>query len=354
MKRILSLVLAMLMIISLTACNSNPSSTDKETKKIIDAAGDEVIIPAKVDTVINLVTYGCQVMVGLGFGDYLIGINVDAIESPWMAEMYPRTNEIEKFDQEASAEILLRANADVVLVQEAEQARDLRSKGVTAVTFSYWSLEDMKATIKMLGDILGGDAVEKCNKYIAYLDGNIALVSNTLKDNVLEKETLYYINGVSNKGLYKTAGKGSTNSACAQLSHTIFATDLLIESPANKVDSEAILSVNPQNIIIGGKYQHVLYDELMATSEWSNNTAVKNGHVFKVPMGISAWNRYGIEIALMITWTSAVVYPEYFEYDLVNETIDFYKEFTGITLTEQQAQYILEGLTPSGEKEITN
>ena len=62
MKRILSLVLAMLMIISLTACNSNPSSTDKETKKIIDAAGDEVIIPAKVDTVINLVTYGCQVM----------------------------------------------------------------------------------------------------------------------------------------------------------------------------------------------------------------------------------------------------------------------------------------------------
>ena len=115
-----------------------------------------------------------------------------------------------------------------------------RSKGVTAVTFSYWSLEDMKATIKMLGDILGGDAVEKCNKYIAYLDGNIALVENTLKDKVLEKETLYYINGVSNKGLYKTAGKGSTNSACAQLSHTIFATDSLIESPANKVDSEAI------------------------------------------------------------------------------------------------------------------
>jgi iron complex transport system substrate-binding protein len=106
--------------------------------------------------------------------------------------------------------------------------------------------------------------------------------------------------------------------------------------------------------MIGGKYQHILYDQLMSTSEWSNNNAVKNGNVFKVPMGISAWNRYGIEIAIMIPWTSAVVYPEYFEYDLVQETIKFYKEFSGYTLSEQQAQYILEGLTPSGEKEITN
>jgi iron complex transport system substrate-binding protein len=293
-------------------------------------------------------------MVGLGFGDYLTGINVDAIESAWMPEMYPRINEIQKYDQEASAEILLKANADVVLVQEASQARNLRSKGVTALTFSYYSMEDMRLAITMLGDILGDEATIKCNKYLAYLDANINLVSNALEGALTQKESLYYINGVSNKGLYKTAGKNSTNSVCADLSYTIFATDALIESPANKVDSEAIIAVNPQNIIIGGKYQHVLYDELLNTPEWSNNTAINNGSVFKVPMGISAWNRYGVEIAIMIPWTTAVVYPEYFEYDLVEETINFYREFAGYTLTREQAQYILEGLTPSGQKEITN
>lgn len=353
MKKILALVLSILIIISLSACTITKNNSN-ETKIITDSAGDQVEIPIQVDTVINLVTYGCQVMVGLDFGDYLIGINVDAIESPWMEEIYPRINEVEKYDQEASAEVLLKANADVVLVQEAEQARDLRSKGITAVTFSYWSIDDMRATIKMLGDILGGDAVSKCNKYISYLDDNIKLVSDTMEGKLSERETLYYINGVSNKGLYKTSGKGSTNSACADLSYTTFATDSLIESPANMVDSEAILSVNPDNIMIGGVYQHVLYDELMSTVEWANNTAVKNEQVFKVPMGISAWNRYGIEIAIMIPWTTAVVYPEVFEYDLVEETINFYKEFSGYTLSEQQAQYILEGLTPSGEKEITN
>lgn len=352
MKRIISIMLIMTILVSATACGNVKKSDN--TKKIIDCAGDEVEIPEKVDTVINLVTYGCQVMVGLNFGDYLTGINVDAIESQWMVEMYPEIEKIEKFDQEASAEVLLKADADIVLVQEVEQARDLRSKGVTAVTFSYWTIEDMKVAINMLGEILGDDAKTKCEKYVDYLEGNIKLVADTLDGKLPEKESMYYINGVSNKGLYKTAGKGSTNSACANLSYTIFATDELIESPANKVDSEAILAVNPQNIIIGGKYQHVLYDELMSTAEWSNNYAVENENVFIVPMGISAWNRYGLEIALMITWTSAVIYPEYFEYDLIEKTISFYEEFAGYTLTEKQAEYILGGLTPNGEKEITN
>ncbi len=352
MKRTVSILLALLMLFSMTACNSQQSGDD--TVVITDSAGDEVTIPADVDTVINLVTYGCQVMVGLGMGDYLVGTNEDAIESDWMPYMYPRINEIAKYDQEESAEVLLKANADVVLVQEAEVARNLRSKGVTAVTFSYFSIDEMKSAITMLGTILGGNELSKCNRYVEYLDANIALVAEQLDGKLSERESLYYINGVSNKGLYKTAGKGSTNWACAELSYTNFATATLLESPENKVDSEAILAVNPQNIIIGGVYQHILYDELMATPEWRNNDAVVNGHVFKVPMGISAWNRYGLEIALMIPWTSAVVYPEYFDYNILQETIDFYAEFAGYTLTEQEAQYILDGLTPTGEKEITN
>ena len=71
-------------------------------------------------------------------------------------------------------------------------------------------------------------------------------------------------------------------------------------------------------------------------------------------MGISAWNRYGIEIAIMIPWTTAMVYPELFNYDIVEETISFYETFTGYTLSEEQAEYILNGLTPTGEMEIAD
>lgn len=352
MKKFLLLTLMISMFSSLVGCGV--TNNENETKVIKDCAGDEVTVPVDVDEVINLVTYGCQVMVGLNFGDYLIGINEDAIESSWMIEMYPNISNIKKYDQEESAESLLMTSADVVLCQEADQARDLRSKGVTALTFSYYSIDDMRVAINMLGELLGENAKAKCDKYLKYLDDSIALVQTQMNGKNIDKETLYYINGVSNKGLYKTAGKGSTNSACAELSYTIFATDTLIESPANVVDSEAILSVDPENIIIGGKYQHVLYEKLINEDVWKNNKAVKDGNIFKVPMGISAWNRYGIEIAIMIPWTTKVVYPEHFDFNILEETIKFYKDFAGYTLSEEQAQYILEGLTPNGEREITN
>ena len=351
MKKAISVFLALAFLICMAGCDQVPSGA---TRTIIDSTGDEVKIPAEVNTVINLSAYGSQVMVGLGLGDYLIGAHNETVESPWIVEMYPRIEEISIYEYETSAEVLLAANADVVFVEDAEYARTLRAKGVSAVNFSYYTIDEMKQTIAMLGEILGDDAAEKCTQYIEYLDANIALVAESLEGTLPQKETLYYINGVSNKGLYKTTGNGSTNCACAELSYTIFATASLIESPANRVDSEAILAVNPENIIIGGVYQHVLYDELFATPEWSNNSAVQNGHVFKVPMGISAWNRYGLEIALMIPWTSAVVYPEYFEYDVHQATKDFYLAFAGYELSDLQVQYILEGLTPSGEKEIPN
>lgn len=352
MKNIIALLLSTVLILNLCSCSRN--SNTYATRTITDCAGDQVEIPENVTSIINCVTYGCQVMVGLGLGEYLVGINEDSIESPWMVEMYPKIAEIPKYAFEESAESLLKANADVVFVEQPEIARNLRSKGVTAITFSYFPIDEMRYAINMLGEILEGEALEKCEQYVTYLDNNIKSVADSLDGSLEQRETLYYINGVSNKGLYKTTGKGSTNCECAELSYTDFATSPLIESPTNMVDSEAILAENPENIIIGGVYQHVLYDKLISTPEWSNNSAVKNGNVFTVPMGISAWNRYGIEIALMIPWTSSKVYPEHFEYDAVQETIDFYNTFTNYELTEQQAQYILNGLTPNGEKEIAN
>ena len=351
MKKTVVLILALLLLASPHLSFAQSS----QTRTIIDCAGDKVTVPAEVHTVINLVAYGCQAMTALGLGEYLVGINNDnTIESQWIVDMYPRILEIKQYDPESSAEVLLMADADVVIVENPVQARQLRSKGVTAVTFTYYSIDEVRYAYRMLGDLLCGDAQTQCYAYVDYLDANIARVSGALEGKLVTRETLYYINGVSNKGLYKTTGYGSTNWAEAELSYTNYATSGLIDTSTSYVDAEAILAVNPENIIIGGRWQHVLYDQLMASPEWESNTAVMNGHVFKVPMGISAWNRYGIEIALMIPWTAWVVYPEYFDFDPLYETINFYQQFTGYTLTEEQAGYILNGLTPQGEKEIAN
>ena len=196
MKNIIALLLSTVLILNLCSCSRN--SNTYATRTITDCAGDQVEIPENVTSIINCVTYGCQVMVGLGLGEYLVGINEDSIESPWMVEMCPKVAEIPKYAFEESAESLLKANADVVFVEQSEIARNMRSKRVTAITFSYFPIDEMRYAINMLGEILEGEALEKCEQYVTYLDNNIKSVADSLDGSLEQRETLYNINFVSN------------------------------------------------------------------------------------------------------------------------------------------------------------
>ena len=90
MKKVISVVVLIGTLLNLCCCGN--SSTNDNQRKIIDCAGDEVYVPQEIDEVINLVAFGCQGMVGLGLGDYLVGINDETVESAWIEEMYPRIN----------------------------------------------------------------------------------------------------------------------------------------------------------------------------------------------------------------------------------------------------------------------
>lgn len=352
-KLISLLVICCILTSSSAGCSSNKDYKE-DTRTITDITGEKIEIPTEVTKVVNLFPFGCQIMIGLDLEEYLVGISQDTVETGWIELMCPEMKDIPTYSDEVSAETLLAINPDVVFCSDPEQAKDFRSKGITAVTFMYLSIDELKFTIDLMGEILGGKAEEKCTTYISYIDSKIADVDSALKNVISERETLYYINGAKDRGFYKTGGANSTTEACTDLAYIDLVTSSLITFPETKVDAEAVLATNPQNIIIGGNYQHVLYDEIYQADEWSQISAIKNGNVFKIPMGISAWNRYSLETALLIPWTASVVYPEHYEFDAVQEIINFYKTFTNFELTNQQAEYMIAGLTPDGDKEIAS
>lgn len=353
LHRLGALVLAVIIsVVALVGCTS-PNEV-VETRTITDTIGAEVEIPSDVDEVICLNPFSSKMMVGLGLEDYLAGISEDTVETEWIELMCPKVKEIPTYSDDASAETLLAAHPDIVLCADSDRAEELRNEGVPCITYMFLSVDDMKSSVQLLGEILGGDAKGKCDLYIDYLNGKIADVQSALEGVVTERETVHYINAVNDNGFYETAGAGSTTDYCAQLSYVDLAAAPLIEFPESKVDAEALLATDPQNVIIGGGYQHVIYDDLLSADEWKHISAVENGNVFKIPMGVSAWNRFSLETALFIPWTASVAYPEDFKFDAVGETIEFYKTFMGYALTEDQAQYMIDGLTPLGEKEIAS
>ena len=176
--RMTALMLAMMMTISSLAGCSFTKET-QQTRTIVDITGAEVEIPTEVDEVVNLFSFGCQMMIGLGLGDYLVGISDATFETQWLELMYPAARDIQMYSDEVSAEALLAVNPDVVFCSDPDQAEDFRSKGITAITFMYLTIDDFKYTINLMGEILGGDAKKKCDAYIAYLEGKIAEVEIT-------------------------------------------------------------------------------------------------------------------------------------------------------------------------------
>ena len=328
---------------------SNP-----ETKIITDSAGVQVEVPAECDEIICVWPSGTQLLVTLGMGNLLVGVSDDSKGQSWATKMYPHLDELPSCSNDESAESLLSYNADVVLTTESDDAEEWRSKGITAVTFKYYSLDQMKDTISTLSEIVPAEYSTKCTDYLNYLDKNIADVREALDGKVKTRNSVYYIHGNNNKGLYKTAGGNTMNEEWAKLAYTDFATSDLLDASESVVDAEAILAKDPDTIVIGGKYQKVLRDELMAAPEWADIKAVTQQKIFTAPYGISAFDRFGAEFAMMIPWLASQEYPELFTYDAQKEIKDFYTIFTGYAMTDEEAGYILNGMGPDGNPDIPN
>ena len=71
--------------------------------------------------------------------------------------------------------------------------------------------------------------------------------------------------------------------------------------------------------------------------------AVKNHKVYKVPCGLYRWAPpNAFEKPLYMKWTASIVQPEIFsDYDIRKEISDFYKDYYGYELSDEQLDSLL-------------
>ena len=110
---------------------------------------------------------------------------------------------------------------------------------------------------------------------------------------------------------------------------------------------EDIVNADPEVIIIGSGAAKAVKD-LMADKAWSGITAVKNGAVYANPSGVFAWDRYSGEEALQVIWAAKKLNPDKFEdIDMEQVTKDFYMQFYGYKLSDDEVAKILNGEDPA-------
>ena len=115
---------------------------------------------------------------------------------------------------------------------------------------------------------------------------------------------------------------------------------------------EQIYKWNPDVILITTMTETIAEDILNNSIEgqdWSQIEAVKNGKVFKEPLGVFHWFPPSGDAPLMANWMAQTLHLDLFIYSMSDEIKLYYENFCGYKLTQEQIEGILTSNTEAGK-----
>ena len=344
-QRLLALLLALVMTLSLAACGAQKTLTEDEntapeTRVFTDSVGREVTVPAQIDKV-ALSGPMAQIVLFALCPDKLVGIanawdesaaqylDTEYYNLPLLGQLYGGKGEL-------NLETLLESGAQVVIdVGEAKDgiAEDLDAlQEQTTIPFVHISatLATMDETYTMLGDLLG--MPDEAKALADYCRGTYDRAL-TIADSV-EKANLLYITG--DAGLNVIAQGAYHAEVIDLLSNNLAVVDDPSSKGAgNEVDMEQILNWNPDVILFA---PDSIYDTVAGDAAWQGVTAIQNGAYYEVPMGPYNWMGFppSVQRLLGMLWMAKVLYPEAADYDLYTEVANYFELFYHCELTQEQ------------------
>lgn len=359
MKKIASLIMALALICgSLVGCGTGSSESAENSNRVItDCAGVEVEIPKNVNRVVCTSASAVPFLLGMGVEDTIVGAHGSTLGQSWASVFYEGFKEeagkVALFGKNPNAEELIAADVDLVILKDASYAEELRKQGIPALCFKYTNKEELYAAVDMLGEVFGDDAKAYAAKWEDKLDSTIQTIADELKDLPEDKKcNVYYVDATgaeaSNENLFLTAGGGSFVEYWINASGANLVTSKYQD--LEQIDQEEGLSLNPDTIFICGWLEYEAKDIMMNDPLWQDVPAVKNDRVFLMPTSIASYDRFSVELPLMLSYTANQMYPEYHEFDGINELREFNKEFYGREFSDEQLENMLKGLNPDGTR----
>lgn len=340
MKRIFIAFLSLLMASMLNAA---------QLREIKDISGDIVKVPVNVEKIAIFWYANNHIVLMLGGTDKIVATTDLIKNNKWFAHVYPRISSIPKGvnGKSLQAEELVKLNPDIVIAADKNNKEELLKNGFTVLYPSFTNHADMKKSISIMAEVIGGDAPKIANKFNEYFDGNLKRVlSKTYKIAEADRPKVLHI--ADGKNLLKVDGANTIIDEWIRVAggqNAVSKAGNILE-----LNAEEIININPDVIIIGRAKAPEILKKLYENQVYVGTNAVKNKKVYVNPAGVFSWDRYGAERALQILWAAKTLHPELFkDINIEAETKKFYKEFLHYDLSDKEVGYILNGLDPEGK-----
>ncbi len=318
-------------------------------KTITDMGGNSVEVPLEPERIACMHCVSPEKIMTLGGGDR---IYLMAKQSPWAYKLFPEIKNARDAKGVTPAE-MLDMKIDFVLytpgMTKGEQYRDAGLKTVCVFSPEQrpMSIDDYIASfqkqVTLFGDLLGPDAAARADKYNRYFDEKVQqILAVTSKIDKAQRPAVYY--GGLHGSLLGSQGKGSVMHWNVEISGGNYLPEALNDNHA-KASIEQLLSWDPEIIILSAYSDSP--DTVMKNPELASLKAVRNGRVYRMPMGVYAWDHASNESVLMMIYMAKLFHPDLFkDWDMIKEMKTFYAEIYGKNITDDDAERILQCLPP--------
>ena len=367
MKRIFSILVAAMMLLSGCAGTANESEPSQEPsnsetaealeqtpegRTVVDHDGIEVDIPEQIDRIAvgNIGPMASVLTLFLGSGESIVGMSpmsMSAAENGILGELFPELLDADTSFLQGSninVEKLLTLEPDLVLIQsgQSEVRTQLENAGLTVVafgvgTFKYDIINTYEAWIDLLSQIF--PANDKMEEVTAYSKEVLELVQSRVSDipEAERKRALFLFqydetqmiaSGRNFFGQYWCESAGAVNVAQD------------IEAGQATITMEQVYEWQPDVIFITNFTNTKpadLYANAVGSDDWSLVKAVQEQQVYKMPLGSFRTYSVSADMPVTLLWVAKTIYPDLFsDIDTDAEVKDFYQRIYGVTLTDEQ------------------
>lgn len=361
MKKITALAAALVMAISLAGCTKQEKESGdsgESTPSVItvtDHAGNTVEVPSDIKKIAVCGIYPLPSVLAIFFDSAekiaaMPSQSMTAAKNSLLGELYPEIlNADTAAVDELNTEELMKINPDVVFysASDAQTGKKLTDAGFAAVGVSvnkweYNCVETLNQWINLIGEIFPENS--KGKTVSDYSDKVYKLVQDRVKDLKDEERANAFFLFQYNESSILTSGDKFFGDWWAEAIGANNVAHELSGDNAQTVNLEQIYSWNPDLIFITNFTQAQpddLYNNTVASYDWSGVKAVADKRVFKMPLGMYRSYTPGADTPITLLCLAKMAYPKLFEdIDITKETVKYYKDVFGVELTDNQAESI--------------
>ena len=358
-RRLLPLLLILVLLLPVVSgCGSKEPEYDPlagvETTTITDSCKRSVEVPAQITRIAPSGASAQMVLMTIA-PEYLVGLSSSpsTLQMPYFPEemwYLPTFGQFYGSKANLNMESLIAAEPQIIIdigdekTTIVEDMASIQSQTGIPTIFLNGDLENLPSTYRTLGKLLGKE--EKAEELASFVEKTLRLAEEN-RAQLSEEDMLRVFYGTGSSSLACNAS-GSSQADVIDLVGAVNAIQVPENEITNKgggtiVNLEEVYTVDPDVFLFeaGGQYEEA------ADNEWSELTGIANGSYYEIPNLPYSWmsSPPSVNRVLGVWWLGNLLYPELYDYDMVEVAQEYYQTFWGYDLTREEAEEMLANST---------